>query len=302
MLRNLIRALIIAAVMSPALSVGAEAIKLRHVVSLYTDDKGNAFKAPEGAACTSDNALLLVADTGNGRLLKYNNQNETLIFGGEYKIPELPRPSSLQISSKGDIFAFDEKVQRITRLNAAGAFVAYVKPTGVPAPESFIPRSFTLDARDNIYVLDILAERVLVLDPGGAFVREIKFPGKYGFFSDVAVDPTGTVFLIDTVQSMVYSASSQAKAFAALTGKLKEYMLFPTNITVDGTGKMYITDRNGGAIVILDQAGGILGKQLSMGWKEGWVRYPSQVCVTAAGNLFVADRENNRVQVYKVIM
>lgn len=302
MLRNLIRFMIICAVMSPALSVGAEAIKLRHVVSLYTDDKGNAFKFPEGAACTSDNSLLIVADTGNGRLLKYNNQTETLIFGGEYKLPELPRPSKLRVTSKGDIFAFDEKVQRIAHLNAAGAFVAYVKPTGVPAPESFIPRSFTIDARDNIYVLDILAERVLMLDPGGAFLREIKFPEKFGFFSDMTVDPGGTVFLIDTVQSMVYSAPSQAKTFAALTGKLKEYMLFPTNITVDSTGKLYITDRNGGSIVILDQAGGIVGKQLSMGWKEGWVRYPSQICITGAGDLFVADRENNRVQVFKVIM
>jgi hypothetical protein len=44
-----------------------------------------------------------------------------------------------------------------------------------------------------------------------------------------------------------------------------------------------------------------MGKQLGMGWKEGWLRYPSQMCITAAGELFIADRENNRVQEFMVI-
>jgi sugar lactone lactonase YvrE len=176
-----------------------------------------------------------------------------------------------------------------------------VKPAGLPAPESFIPRSFTLDVRDNIYVLDVFAERVLVLDPAGKFLREIKFPVTYGFFSDLTVDSGGTVFLLDTVQCMVYSASPQAKAFTELTGKLKEYMLFPTNIALDNAGIMYITDQNSGSIVILNPSGGVMAKQLSMGWKEGWLRYPSQVCTTEAGELFVTDRENNRIQVFNIV-
>ena len=301
MMRNLLRFMIIFAVMSAALSFGAEAVKLRYVASVYSDDKGDALKTPQGVACAG-NSLLVVADTGNGRLLKYNSKNGVFLFEKEYKVPELSRPTRLQINSKGDIFALDEKDQRITRLNAEGAFIAHVKPAGLPAPESFVPRSFTLDVRDNIYVLDVFAERVLVLDPAGTFLREIKFPVTYGFFSDVTVDSGGTVFLLDTVQCMVYSAPPQAKAFTELTGKLKEYLLFPTNVTLDSTGMMYITDQNGGAIVILNPAGGVMGKQLGMGWKEGWLRYPSQMCITAAGELFIADRENNRVQEFMVIM
>jgi sugar lactone lactonase YvrE len=292
--------MIIFAMMPAALSFGAEAVKLRYVSSVYSDNKGDAFKAPQGAACAG-NSLLVVADTGNGRLLKYNSQGGVFLFEGEYKIPELSRPSRLQINSKGDIFALDEKDQRIARLNAAGAFLAHVKPAGLPAPESFIPRSFAIDARDNIYVLDVFAERVLVLDPAGKFLREIKFPVNFGFFSDLTVDSGGTVFLLDSVQCMVYSAPPQAKVFTELTGKLKEYLLFPTNITLDSTGMMYITDQNGSAIVILNPAGSVMGKQLSMGWKEGWLRYPSQLCITEAGELFIADRENNRVQKFTLI-
>jgi hypothetical protein len=32
-----------------------------------------------------------------------------------------------------------------------------------------------------------------------------------------------------------------------------------------------------------------------MGWKEGFLRYPSQMCVTENGAAFIADRGNNRV-------
>ncbi len=299
MIRSLMQFMIIAALLSAAPSFGAETVKLRYVASVYSDDKGDAFRTPQGAACT--NTVLVVADTGNGRLLKFNNQNGVLLFAGEYKIPELLSPARVRINSKGDIYALDERGQRIARLNAAGAFLGYVKPSGVPAPETFIPRSFALDSKDSIYILDVYSERVLVLDPDGKFQREIKFPAGYGFFSDLAVDSGGTVFLLDTVQSKVFSAASQAKTFTELTAKLQEYTLFPTNLALDGSGTMYVTDQNSGSIVILDLSGNVLGKQLSMGWKEGWLRYPSQLCITDTKELFVADRENNRVQVFSII-
>ena len=35
-----------------------------------------------------------------------------------------------------------------------------------------------------------------------------------------------------------------------------------------------------------------------MGWMNGRVYYPAQMCVNAEGLAFVADRDNNRVQVF----
>ena len=35
-----------------------------------------------------------------------------------------------------------------------------------------------------------------------------------------------------------------------------------------------------------------------MGWGEGLVYYPAQLCVTDKDELFVADRYNNRVQAF----
>jgi len=299
MLRNLISITIIAGILSASQAFGDETIKIRYISSFQADEKGNMFKTPKGVACPND-SLLVIADTGNSRLLKYTNKNGLFVIGGEYRIADLMSPSKVQISSTGELFVLDEGEPRIARLTAAGEFVAYIKPTGQPDPGSFIPRSFALDARDNVYILDILAERVLVLDPAGKLLREVKFPRSYGFFSDLTVDQGGTVYLIDTVQCMVYSAGVQAQEFTALTGTLKEYLLFPTSITLDSAGLLYIIDQNGGSIIVMNSAGNVLGRQLSAGWKEGLLRYPAQACVTAAGDLFVADRENNRVQQFSI--
>ena len=46
----------------------------------------------------------------------------------------------------------------------------------------------------------------------------------------------------------------------------------------------------------MGQDGTFLKRLLSLGWKEGAVRYPSQVCVDKNGALFVTDRANNRIQ------
>jgi hypothetical protein len=44
--------------------------------------------------------------------------------------------------------------------------------------------------------------------------------------------------------------------------------------------------------------GSYQGRQLSIGWSEGLVNYPGQLCVTESGATFVADRYNNRVQAF----
>jgi hypothetical protein len=35
-----------------------------------------------------------------------------------------------------------------------------------------------------------------------------------------------------------------------------------------------------------------------MGWGNGLVYYPAQVCIGSAGEVAIADRYNNRVQVF----
>jgi sugar lactone lactonase YvrE len=284
----------------PVNSLGVYAAKFLHVLSIYSDAEGIGLKQPVGVTCPN-NGSLIVSDTGNGRLLRFTFEDKRI--GSEVdiiKLPQLPFPLRLKTNSADDIFVLDGQHRRIVRLNPEGRFKGFIEPKGLPNPADFVPRSFYIDRNDDIYILDILSERVIVLNPQGVYLRHINFPADYGFLSDVTVDFKGNILVIDSVTATVYSASKGSKSFLPLTDNLKEYMRFPTSITADSRGRLYLVDRYGGRIAILGQDGSFLGRRSGFGWKEGFLNYPSQLCLDKTGDLFIADTNNNRVQVFEL--
>jgi sugar lactone lactonase YvrE len=243
-----------------------------------------------------------VADTGNGRLLRYSIKEGAIEVGTvEIKVDQLSYPIKTAINSRGEIYTLDRRQRSIARFSPAGEFRGYLKPVGLPSPTAYVPRSFTVDRSDNIYVLDILSERVLILDPAGRYVRQIKFPDEYGFFSDVAMGFRGTVLLIDVVDGKVFSAGKNSASFSRLTSSLKEYVRFPASLTTDDRGRIYLADRNGGSIIILGQDGSFISRQSGMGWKEGSLNYPAQMCINNKGEIFIADTRNHRIQIFAIV-
>ncbi len=292
--------IVLCLVLLPLESFGAERTRLRYLTAIYFDEKGVGLKQPEGVAC-NDRSTLIVGDTGNGRLIRYTIEDGNVKPAGEIRVPQVTNPIRVQMNSKGEIFALDGRQRRIARLAPGGEFKDYLSPEGIPSPASFVPRSFKIDRSDNMYILDIFSSRVLVLSPEGKYQRHLEFPKGSGFFSDLAVDFKGTVFLLDSVKAMVLQAPKDAKGFTPLTKGLREHLSFPTFITADGRGVLYVVDEHGGGIVILGQDGSFLGRQLAMGWNEGLLYYPSQMCLTEKGEVFIADRGNSRVQVFSIV-
>jgi len=277
------------------------AVKFRYITSVYTDDKGMPLMQPEGVAC-NNKSILFVADTGNGRLLRYTFKDEAIEAGAvEIKADQLRYPGKMKMKSKGEIYVLDGKQRTIIRMTPDGEFKNYLAPTGLPSPSSYVPRNFTIDMKDDIYILDIFSQRVLVLDPEGNYLRQIPFPEEYGFFSDVAVDSRGSVLLIDSINAMVYAAAKDSASFYPLTESLREYMRFPTSLTTDNRGRIYLVDRNGGSIIMLGQDGSFLRRQSGLGLKEGRLNYPSQLCINNKGEAFIADTNNSRVQIFEMV-
>jgi hypothetical protein len=292
--------LVLATLSFPMKSFSAETVKFRYLQSVYFDERGGGIKQPEGVAC-NDKSVLVVGDTANDRLVRYTFQERSLKAGTEIKIPQLSSPIRIQINSKGEIFALDGKKRRILRLTPEGAFKGYLEAEGIPSQSAFVPRSIKIDANNNIYLLDIFSGRVLVLNSEGKYQKQIPFPKDYGFFSDLSVDSKGTLLLVDCIKAMVFSAHKDSNSFSPLTKSLREYLNFPTSITTDNRGTIFIVDENGSGIVILGQDGSFQGRQLSMGWNEGLLYYPSQICINEKGEAFIADRGNSRIQIFTLI-
>jgi len=269
---------------------------MRYQRTIYADSADVALKSPEGVAC-DDRGAVVIADTGNARLLTYRWKDGALEGGTQVKLAQLSYPVRVQIDSKGFVFALDRRARRIVKVDAKGEFAGFVEPQGASSPVT--PSAFKLDASDNMYVLDVAAKRVLVLAPDARVTREIPLPKASGII-DVAVDAGGRIYIVDAVSAVVFSADKAATSFEPLSKSLKEQISFPGYLAADNRGRLYVVDQNGNAVVKLGVDGTFQGRELGIGWNDGFVYYPAQLCLNAGGDAFLADRNNNRVQVFAV--
>jgi hypothetical protein len=294
---NARRALRTAALALPlaTLAARADGVTLSYAASIYTDAKDVALKSPEGVACTESS--FVVADTGNRRLLTYSLRDGIIGPTGEVKLAQLPSPVRVQVDGKGNVLVLDGKSHRIVRVDAKGGFGGVLAFKGGPAAP--VVASFKLDSADGIYALDIASGKVLVADASGAVSRELELP-RGTTFTDIAVDGGGTIYGVDGVNASVWSAERGGTAFRQLGKSLRDRMSFAGYVLAH-QGKLYIVDQNGMGIVVLGGDGSYLGRQLSIGWADGFVYYPAQLCINEKGEALLADRANNRVQLFTMV-
>lgn len=283
----------------PHAGQGAESFRMNYDRVVYADGKGVKLKRPEGVAYRDK--TFIIADTGNGRLLRFVMNRGELEGATEIVIPQAARPMQVHFSSKGQILVLDAQTRRIVRLDPEGKVLGVLQPQGVPNSSTLMVRAFALDSEDNVYLLDLFGKRVIVTNAAGAFQREIPLPKKGRGFSDVALDPRGTVFVLDSVDAAIHAAVKGGQSFTPLTTDLHQYATFPTNLTPDGRGGLLVVDRNGAGIVMVGQDGSYRGRQLNMGWKAGLLYYPCQLCLTDTDEAVIADRDNNRVQIFRMV-
>ena len=283
----------------PSAVFGAGSSQFIPDMSLYSAHKGGLNK-PEGVACNSVYDCIVVADTGNGRLMKYSFNNGRVSSDKEIQIPQIVYPIEVQMNSKGEIFVLDGQLRRIVRLSADGKFEGYVDAAGAPDAASIIPKSFKIGQNDNIYILDIFGSRVVVADPGGKYLWQVALPKDAGFITDLAPAGNGRIILLDGAKASMYLASRNDVPTAPFAADMRQYLDFPTNVTYNN-GLIYVVDKNGGSVDLFGMNGSFHGRRSGLGWNEGLLYFPGQMCIEGDGYAVIADRENNRVQIFKIV-
>ncbi len=278
-------------------AVCEQALMFQPVVSIYSDIDGKGLLHPEDVACTADG--IYIADTGNNRLVHYRLEANEVKYVSQVHFSQMQSPIRVQLTSKGEIWTLSGKHRRLVRIGADGQFLGNFEMKGVPDADNLVPRSFRIDRNDKVYVLDIQGNRLLVLSAAGEFLRQLELPKESGSFADFVVASSGTIYLVESVHSRIHSAGPDDQKFTPLSKSLKERMSFPTYITTDNGGNLYVTDQNGGKIVLLGLDGTFRGQKAGKGKNEGLFEYPVGVCLNGNGLAFVADRNNNRVQIFR---
>ena len=285
---------VIAAVLAVASAPAVgDSVKLRVASVVLADSKGAPLVRPEGVACNGK--LLAVADTGNGRIVLYDVNAQTIAARSEMSVPEAPQPVRVAIAPDGGLVVLDGKSHRLVRLSPAGEARGFVE-TG-----SAFTRALRIDAAGDLYLLDVAAGRVRILTSAGAVKGTIAIPSEARSIVDLSVDAAGTVYLLDAAGSRIFAAKRGESAATPWGNSLKEDLDFGGAIAADTGGRIFVADSHGGGIVTLGVDGSFRGRQSAWGWGDGELRYPASICADGAGSLFVADRGNSRVQMFQVV-
>jgi hypothetical protein len=273
-------------------------LKLRPTAVLYADSAGVALSVPQGVGCGG--GAFVVADSGGGRVLRFEVSGAMARSTAAYAVKEIPYPVRADQAKDGSLVVLDGKSRRIGRIHADGSFGGWIAIPAVEGTAAPAIVSFALASSGSVFALDLAGRRVVVVGTAGAVERTIPLPQEARYPADVTLGPHDAAYVVDGVARQVFVARAEDKEFVPFSKSLVEDLDFPGAIASDGAGHLFVADQDGGGVVILGPDGSFRGRQAAFGWKEGYLRYPSGICSNGRGVVIVADRENQRVDVFSV--
>jgi len=256
---------------------------------------------------------------------------------------ELDYPAGVAVDAAGNVFIADRDNQRIRRVDAATGQIADIAGTGsagynfdgiaATLAQLNYPQGVAVDTAGDVYVADTVNNLIRKFTPGGN-ISTVAGTGFWGYNGDnidattawlmnptgVAVDAAGNIYIAEFAGMRIRKVrASDGKIFTvagtgtipgdyngdgipATTAKLN----FPQGVAVDAAGNIYIADRDNQRVRKVEVATGNIVTVAGTG-SAGYngdgipasgarVNSPAGVAVDSAGNIFIADRDNERVR------
>ena len=272
----------------------------------YSGDGGPAIRAELGPPfdlAVDSVGNLYIADWLNGRIRKVAANtgiistvagNGTLGYsgdGGPATSAELGNPYGVTVDSADNIYIADPSNKRIRKVAANTGIISTVAGNGTygysgdggPATSAELdaPQGVTVDSAGNLYIAD----------SGNNVIRKV----------------TAATGIISTVAGNGYGAGTDTGGYSGDGGPATSAELNnPNGVAVDSTGNLYIADYGNQRIREVTAATGIISTVAGNGTlgysgdggpaTSAELSNPYGVTVDSASNLYIADRNNQRIR------
>jgi DNA-binding beta-propeller fold protein YncE len=236
------------------------------------------------------------------------------------------------VSPGGDVYVSDRNTAAIYIFSPDG--VAQGEVTPPKGFEDWHPLGLTFDKAGNLYVADVTPgkHRVLVLSatpastvridpvlqhalPEGSILKlsfgtQGEEDGQFWFPNGIAVDGQGRIYVADSNNGRMQAFDKDGKfLFKINRGMSSGDLSIPRGIAVDSENRLLIADTSRGAVQAYEISKSVdsdEGEPLKfLGAFSGSVGdgvsflFPNGLALDGHGQIYIADRAHNRVQVWK---
>jgi NHL repeat len=256
---------------------------------------------------------------------------------------ELIGPFGVGFDAEGTLFFVEMTGNRVRKIGPDG-LVTTIAGTGRkgsigddgPAAKAELngPHSLAVTRNGDVLVADTWNNRVRKIDARSGRITTVAGTGKKGFSGDggpaaqaefggiycLALDEAGqTLDLADLDNRRVRRINLATGIVSTVAGNGQKGvpndgdearsspLVDPRAVAIDGRGNLYILERSGHALRVVDRSGKIRtvagnGQQGDSGdggdARQARLNGPKHLCVDARGNVLIADTENHRIRLY----
>lgn len=223
---------------------------------------------------------------------------DTFLAGGETARGNLKKPYGVGIHD-GKIYVADsvETVKVFDLVNKKFHNLKGAKGLG----KLVQPINLWIQPDGTKFVADPVRNQVIMYDAKDFYVKSFSYPGKWKPTDMAAYDDR--LYVVDGLNKEIavfdISSGNFVKKFGKTTQDPEKDLGFPTNISIDPEGFLYITDVGRFQVVKYDRDGHYRMSFGKLGRSVGHFARPRDSAVDRQGRLLVVDAAFNNVQIFR---
>src|SRR5918912_1295252 len=228
---------------------------------------------------------------------------KSMLLGADsqQRIEQLMKPYGIAVAKDGRVFVTDTAARRVFVFDPNARTVTFIGDNGPGKIAK--PVGVAVDDNGMVFVADATLKRVFGYGADGHMAIAIGHDGELQNPSGLAIDRAARqLYVADAKKHQVLCYSSADGSFVRAIGKrgteAGEFN-FPTNLSVDRQGRLYVADTSFNNFQIFDADGNILLFVGNTGNGPGEFLLPAGLFVDDEDRIYVADQGNARVQVFQ---
>lgn len=259
--------------------------------------------APVGVSVTPDGQRIYVAEGGGQRLIKVFDRGgrPAAELAPAESQPGTRTPGEMSLDAQGSLYVADRLRAAVDMYSPSLQWMGTFRPPVVDSLHGWLPNGVSFGPDGRVYVTDIGHDEhdVLVMTTDGELVgrygKSTGLPGGLTYPVQAVADEDGRVYVSDGNAARVLAISPRGISIIGQGGP--EALGLPRGLAV-ANGRLLVADARGNRVVVF-----AVGDQPTYLYGFGDsgtdpMSYPNAVAADRSGRVYVADRANDRVQVW----